>query len=321
VSQLCAVRGRCDTFHRCQCTPRTCVEAEAGCGSLQCGRGSSLSCGTCDAGSSCQQADSGAFACVAGPCTRTTTCVGKCETRTDNCGVRLNCGACTGLQVCGARPLFLRRRGSDRGTQDLKCMADAMGLKAVLDFVDKYDRTIRNREALDGERNRPTRPQPGHSNRYAGIFLGWREAPAASGFGDEESQDGATACGGYIRRARSIRRWKRPLSPQATGGHRAARRSEVVGGHARSPRPRRERREEEAEGGAEPERVGVLLDQDCALGAGRIDARLAPGYDALPHRVIRVHAIERCRLILTIVRSILVERRSLGCPFAPAGFD
>jgi hypothetical protein len=91
------------------CTPRTCADVGANCGTIGDGCGGSLDCGTCTApficggggipsvcGNSFIKGDAGSA------CTPIKTCpTGACGTIADGCGGSLSCGTCTAPLICG----------------------------------------------------------------------------------------------------------------------------------------------------------------------------------------------------------------------------
>lgn len=89
----------------CQCVgPDVCKEQSATCGSIDDGCNQSRSCGTCGAGMTCRSTDGG-LACASGTCTaatQATTCKGKCNKATNNCGEVVTCGDCEPSALCGA---------------------------------------------------------------------------------------------------------------------------------------------------------------------------------------------------------------------------
>jgi mannobiose 2-epimerase len=79
------------------CTPTTCSDLGAACGTPSDGCGGTLSCGTCPTGQMC----SASYQCVCAP----TTCAAQgavCGTISDGCGGTLSCGTCPTGQTCSA---------------------------------------------------------------------------------------------------------------------------------------------------------------------------------------------------------------------------
>ncbi len=84
------------------CTPTTCTEQNANCGTLPDGCDGTLACGECPVGQTCGAA--GPNLCGEGECTPT-TCVqagAECGSISDGCGNLLDCGGCPSGETCGA---------------------------------------------------------------------------------------------------------------------------------------------------------------------------------------------------------------------------
>lgn len=85
------------------CTPTTCAEKGADCGSIPDGCGGSLNCGSCASPSTCGGGG------TPNVCGTSNTCVPKtcasleknCGSVSDGCGGTLNCGSCTSPATCG----------------------------------------------------------------------------------------------------------------------------------------------------------------------------------------------------------------------------
>lgn len=90
-------------IRRQQCAPKSCVELQKNCGTVDDGCGGVLQCGNCEApGESCGGAGT-SNVCGPGTCVAK-TCAGlgkNCGTLSDGCSSILNCGTCQSAQVCG----------------------------------------------------------------------------------------------------------------------------------------------------------------------------------------------------------------------------
>jgi hypothetical protein len=106
----------------CSGTANVCADLGATCGEVDNGCNKTTSCGTCDAGDSCQTTDGGPLACGPGVCDEeraATTCATRCHQATNNCGKVVTCEGCQNAQLCGiekvntcscpARPLALNQ--------------------------------------------------------------------------------------------------------------------------------------------------------------------------------------------------------------------
>jgi hypothetical protein len=89
----------CLTWLSGTCTPKTCAQLGAVCGSASDGCGGTLACGTCPTGQTCNSSNQ----CV-GTCTPTTCAQlgAVCGSASDGCGGTLACGTCPAGQTCNA---------------------------------------------------------------------------------------------------------------------------------------------------------------------------------------------------------------------------
>ena len=104
----CTAPATCGLAHSCPCTPKTCGELGATCGSVADGCGGTPDCGTCTAPALCTNNECG--------CTPT-TCAdadADCGTISDGCAGTLDGGTCSGTETCGGGGA--NKCGSDSGT-------------------------------------------------------------------------------------------------------------------------------------------------------------------------------------------------------------
>lgn len=104
------VCGNCPAPQLCRpdntcCSPTSCEADGKDCGSMPDGCGASIECGSCTNGLECGGGNPGvANVCGNGPCTTQTTCAAEgknCGVISDGCGKTLDCGACSGSEICG----------------------------------------------------------------------------------------------------------------------------------------------------------------------------------------------------------------------------
>ena len=96
-----ATNYNCVAIERPACTPTTCTEENANCGTLPDGCDGTLTCGECPVGQTCGAA--GPNLCGEGECTPTTCAQAgaECGSLSDGCGNLLDCGGCATGETCG----------------------------------------------------------------------------------------------------------------------------------------------------------------------------------------------------------------------------
>jgi hypothetical protein len=116
------------------CTPKTCIDLHFNCGPNGDGCGGLLQCGTCPAGQACGLGGPSVCGWIYGPeaggdgapfnCTPT-TCAAlgyNCGPAGDGCGGSVQCGACTGNDICGGvKPSVCGVPCTGLCTQQVKC--------------------------------------------------------------------------------------------------------------------------------------------------------------------------------------------------------